>query len=81
MVSAARRAEVKRQFRRLRFDRGNPPQLAVDLDAALPRGKYFRIENGYDEPTKMERQRLAAYFGVPLGSVPLLSDQREAIAS
>lgn len=34
-------------------------QLTVERRAKLPAGKYWRIENGYDEATDSELRRIA----------------------
>jgi len=65
-LPAVRRMPVRVQLRTLRLAIGNPSQIEVEQLAQLPRGKYWRIENGYDEPTPEERTRLAFVFRVKL---------------
>lgn len=57
------RDEVQRRLRLLRTGAGKS-QIEVEHEAGLPRGKYWRIENGYDTPTHDELKQLARVFGV-----------------
>lgn len=63
MTKAVGRTLVQRRFRMLRTSVGKS-QLEVEHLAELPRGKYWRIENGYDVPTPDERKRLARVLEV-----------------
>lgn len=46
------RLRVQRAERRI-------TQIDTALKANIPHSRYWRIENGYDEPTEPERKRLA----------------------
>lgn len=72
MVQRHWREEVRRRFRRLRTD-ADKSQVDVELDADLPRGKYWRIENGVDEPTDDELPKLALALKTKVTDIPKLS--------
>jgi transcriptional regulator with XRE-family HTH domain len=44
-------------------------QMDTATRAAISHNRYWRIENGYTEPTDAERAALAAVFGVVVGRV------------
>jgi transcriptional regulator with XRE-family HTH domain len=79
MVSRHWREEVKRRFRRLRLD-VEKSQVDIELEADLPRGKYWRIENGVDEPSSEERIHLARALKVDITAIPLLSERESRVS-
>lgn len=77
MVGRSRRALIRQQLRLLRTRLGKS-QIDVETDAGLPRGKYWRIENGYDEPTDTERARLAKALRVSADELGFQADVKAA---
>lgn len=53
-------------------------QLDVAHRANMPPGRYWRIENGYDEPLPQELSTLAKVFGVEASE---LFPPREAVTA
>lgn len=64
MVRKSKHEEIRRQYRRWRID-SDMSQLDAAVEAGMTREKYWRIENGYDQPTAEEITKLARAFGVP----------------
>lgn len=79
MISAARRAAIRHQYRMLRLSAGNPSQREVEALAGIYVGRYWRIENGYDFPTDTERAELARVLNVQASELP--AEREEAKAS
>jgi transcriptional regulator with XRE-family HTH domain len=52
------------RLRVLRAERDDISQLDTALATGIAKGRYWRIENGYDIPTQKERTRLAKFFRV-----------------
>lgn len=53
----------------LRAERGRVPQFDVADACGISRNRYWRIENGYTEPTDEEKAALAVYFNVSAARV------------
>lgn len=62
MRSAKERAEIKRRLVVARAEKGIS-QNEVDVRARMRPGKYFRIENCYDEATPKEQRAIARVLG------------------
>ena len=62
MVNVANRLKVLRAEHRL-------SQMDTADRASIPYNRFWRIENGYTDPTDEERQALAAVFGVAVSRV------------
>jgi transcriptional regulator with XRE-family HTH domain len=58
MVRASRKEQAKRRLVAARALAGLS-QIDTAAKAGMPLTRYWRIENGYDEPTQRERERLA----------------------
>jgi len=77
-VTTADRDEIKRAYRRLRFDAGELTQVDVELSARLPngrrlpKGRYWKLENGIENPTDDERDALARVFSCQPDQIPVL---------
>ena len=58
--------KVRKQPNRLRVLRAEHAVTQMDLAIAakVAQSRYWRIENGYDQPTDDERRRLARALGV-----------------
>lgn len=55
--------KVSNRLKVLRAEKGTS-QLDTAIAIRIGRDRYWRIENGYQEPTDQERASLARYFGV-----------------
>lgn len=63
------RSDLRRLWRMLRAPSGKS-QIDIELEARLPRGKQWRVENGVDELDATERDRVADVLGVDLSQLP-----------
>jgi transcriptional regulator with XRE-family HTH domain len=69
MVSEARRAAIRRQYRLWRAE-VERTQLQVETLARLDAGKFWKIENGFCFPDDEERKRLARVLRVSADDLP-----------
>lgn len=56
--------KVHNRLKVLRAEHGGQSQLDVSRASGIKEYRYWRIENGYEEPTPEERATLAQLFGV-----------------
>lgn len=63
MARVKRREQVRRRFKAARGGAGLS-QMEVASRSGISNGRYWRIENGYDEPTETERGKLARVLHV-----------------
>lgn len=78
MVSEARRAAIRRQYRLWRAS-AEKTQLQVESLARLDAGKFWKIENGVYFPTDEERTRIARVLQISPTDIPT-SEFRQAVA-
>ena len=76
-MHVGKRELVRRGLKALRATVGLS-QLAVAERMGIPEKRYWRIENGYDDPSDAERARLAKTLKVDESALPW---QQEAKAS
>lgn len=67
-------------YRRLRLE-ANLTQLEVEASARLTKGRFWKIENGFENATDDERAGLAKAFKCELDQLPTMDDQSDAVAS
>lgn len=68
LIERIARVELCSRLRMFRAARGYS-QLKVEQRARLTRGQYWRIENGYDEPTDAELRRIAKTLNITLDAL------------
>ena len=77
MVTNSKRDEVKRIYRRLRLDAGQLTQIEAEAKAHIAKGRYWKLENGIENPTEAERKALARAFRCDVDQIPA----REAVGA
>lgn len=65
MLAASKRAEVRRTYRQWRAA-ADLTQMNTAVLAGIARERYWKIENGYEQPTADEQVAIARAFGLPL---------------
>lgn len=68
-MGLGRQGSIRRSMRTLRAAVGLS-QLAVATKLEMSERRYWRIENGYDDPTDLERTRLAKLLKVTEDALP-----------
>lgn len=69
MVRASHREHVRRQLKALRAVVGLS-QRGIAATTGISESRYWRIENGYDDPTDRERSKLAKTLKVVEADLP-----------
>lgn len=69
MLSETKRTTIRRRYKALRAST-ELTQLEIQALARLTKGRYWRIENGYDFPTDAERRALARALKVEPSELP-----------
>jgi transcriptional regulator with XRE-family HTH domain len=68
-MKLGRREGIKRALKAFRATAGLS-QMAVAERVGMTERHYWRIENGYDEPTASERTKLAKLLKVTINELP-----------
>ena len=69
MLSETKRTAIRRRYKALRAAT-ELTQLEIQALARLTKGRYWRIEQGYDFPTADERKALARALKVQPSDLP-----------
>lgn len=69
VTRVGRRETIRRALKSLRATVGLS-QLAVAERMGIPEKAYWRIENGYDDPTSLEITKLAKVLKVAANALP-----------
>lgn len=67
-------------YRRLRLN-ADVTQLEVEARARLTKGRFWKLENGFENATNEERPALAKAFGCDVADIPTTQETDEAVAS
>jgi transcriptional regulator with XRE-family HTH domain len=76
-MKVGRRETVRRGLRSLRATVALS-QMAVAERVGIPEKRYWRIENGYDDPSESEIVALAKVLKVDTDSLPFPQDEARA---
>lgn len=68
MVRVSQREQVRRRFKALRANAGLS-QREIAAQTRISDSRYWRIENGYEQPTDAEQARLAKALKVDVSEL------------